>query len=71
MVTYVLNLRLFFSGWVKVGPIYRAYRERKKQALGQDFLKAERERVRQYYVPASLLSKKKRAERNQKNKLRN
>lgn len=51
--------------------IQKAYRERKKQALGQDFLKAERERVRQYYVPASLLSKKKRAERNQKNKLRN
>ncbi|WAR19951.1 hypothetical protein MAR_001789 [Mya arenaria] len=46
------------------------YRERQK-AKGTTFREKEKARQRQYYVPASQLSSKKRATRNTKNKLRN
>ncbi|XP_060565544.1 uncharacterized protein LOC132724624 [Ruditapes philippinarum] len=51
--------------------IQREYRERKKAKLGEEFMKKERERVRNYYVPASELSNKKRKERNEKMKIKN
>lgn len=51
--------------------IQREYRERKKVKLGEDYHKAERERVRKYYIPAAELSNKKRKERNDVMKVRN
>jgi hypothetical protein len=50
--------------------IQKNYRERQK-LKGSQFLQKERERQRQYYLPADKLSKKNRGERNQKNKLKN
>ena len=49
--------------------IQKNYRERQK-LKGSQFLQKERERQRQYYLPADKLSNKNRGERNQKNKLR-
>jgi hypothetical protein len=48
--------------------IQKNYRERQK-LKGSQYLQKERERQRQYYLPAEKLSKKNRGERNQKNKL--
>ena len=40
--------------------IQAAYRERKKQQMGEEaFLKAEANRVKKYYTPADQLSKRK------------
>ena len=50
--------------------IQKNYRERQK-LKGSQYFQKERERQRQYYLPAEKLSKKNRGERNQKNKLRN
>ena len=47
----------------------RAYRERMKARLGEEFLKKERERVKKARTPAALLNKKELAvRRNQQNK---
>ncbi len=44
--------------------IQAAYRERKKQKIGEEaFLMAERNRVKKYYTPVDQLPKRKRAER--------
>lgn len=51
--------------------IQRKYRERKKAKLGEDYHKAERERVRKYYLPAAALSNKKRKKQNCIMKVRN
>lgn len=48
--------------------IQREYRERKKKALGDTYLEAERKRVKGYYVPSSELSKKDLDARNEKKK---
>ena len=48
----------------------RAYRERMKAHLGEEFLKKERERVKKVRTPAALLNKKELAVRHkQQNKL--
>ncbi|CAH1798517.1 unnamed protein product, partial [Owenia fusiformis] len=36
----------------------KEYRERKKQEMGEDWLKKERERVKKYYIPLELLPAK-------------
>ena len=47
----------------------RAYRERMKARLGEEFLKKERERVKNARTPAALLNKKELAvRRKQQNK---
>ena len=51
--------------------IQKAYRERLKAKLGEEYNKRERERVRKNYVPAEVLSSAKLKERNRKNKIRN
>lgn len=51
--------------------IQKAYRQRLKERLGEEYNRKERIRIRQNYIPAAQLSNKKRTERNRKNKLRN
>ena len=71
LVTYVSILTLYIFRMAKSRKeIQKNYRERQK-LKGSQFLQKERERQRQYYLPADKLSKKNRGERNQKNKLRN
>ena len=71
LVTYVSIPSLYIFRMAKSRKeIQKNYRERQK-LKGSQFLQKERERQRQYYLPADKLSKKKRGERNQKNKLRN
>jgi hypothetical protein len=38
--------------------IQRAYRERKKKELGQEYFDKEKKRVKEYYIPTKELSKK-------------
>jgi hypothetical protein len=51
--------------------IQKEYRERKKQLLGAEYQKTERERVKKYYIPSAELSNKKRKQRNEKMKAAN
>ena len=51
--------------------IQKAYRERLKAKLGDEYNARERERARKSYIPAELLNSKARKERNEKNKIRN
>ena len=51
--------------------IQKAYRERLKAKLGEEYLKKVIERVRKDYVPSTLLTSSKRKERNERNKIRN
>ena len=51
--------------------IQKEYRERKKQMLGAEYQKTERERVRRYSIPSAELSNKKRKQRNEKTKAAN
>jgi len=51
--------------------IQKEYRERKKQMLGAEYQKTERERVRKYYIPFAELSNNKRKQRNEKMKAAN
>ena len=44
--------------------IQRAYRERKKKELGQEYFDKEKKRVKEYYIPTTELSKKDRDARN-------
>ncbi|XP_060579551.1 uncharacterized protein LOC132736439 [Ruditapes philippinarum] len=52
-------------------PIQKEYREHKKQLLGAEYQKTERERVKKYYIPSAELSNKKRKQRNEKMKAAN
>ena len=51
--------------------IQKAYRERLKTKLGEEYHKKERERVRKDYVRSTLMSSSKRKENNERNKIRN
>jgi hypothetical protein len=44
--------------------VQRAYRERKKKELGQDYFDKEKKRVKEYYIPTKELSRKDRDARN-------
>ena len=44
--------------------IQRAYRERKKKELGQEYFDKEKKRVKEYYIPTKELSRKDRDARN-------
>lgn len=46
----------------------KEYRERKKQELGGDWLKKERERVKAYYTPTAQLTEEKKEKRREKNR---
>ena len=44
----------------------KEYRERKKQELGGDWLKKERERMKAYYTPTAQLTEEKKEKRREK-----
>lgn len=46
----------------------KEYRARKKEILGDEWLKMERERVKGYYVPTEILSKADKEKRREKNR---
>ena len=48
--------------------IQRAYRQRLKERNNEEYLRRERERVRQNYTPSSALSENDRRKRNEKNR---
>ena len=60
----------FQTGKTRAG-IQKEYRARKKAKLGEAYFQKEREKVRNFYIPAQELSQKKRKERNEKMKIKN
>lgn len=51
--------------------IQKAYRQRLKERLGEEYNRKERDRMRKNYIPTQQLSDRKRKKRNEANKIRN